>query len=89
LWPLAALCLVLLSLLVVVQVTHLHPMGTDADHCPLCIVMHTASPVVAAAAVVVMVKMQNRTPVFEAQMVVRHWHPKLFTRPPPTACQGI
>ena len=85
----AGVCLVLLSLLVVVQVAHLHPLGTDAEHCSLCIVMHTASPVAAAAAVVVLVQMQSRAPVFEAQTVVRHWHPKLFTRPPPTGCQGI
>ena len=88
-WLVAGVCLVLLSLLVVVQVAHLHPLGTDADHCSLCIVMHTASPVAAAAAVVVLVQMQSRAPVFEAQTVVRHWHPKLFTRPPPTGCKGI
>jgi hypothetical protein len=84
--PVVALCLVLLALLVVVQVAHLHPFGSDADHCQLCIVMHTAAPAAAAAAVVVLVEMQSRTPVFEAQTVVRHWHPKLFTRPPPTGC---
>jgi len=82
----AAVCLILLALLVVVQVAHLHPFGTDADHCPLCIVMHTAAPVAAASAVVVLVQMQNNATIFQAQAVVRHWHPKLFTRPPPAGC---
>ena len=79
-------CLVLLALLAVVQVAHMHSVGTDADHCPLCIVMHTAAPVAMAATVVVLVQIEARTAVFEAQPVARHWHPKLFTRPPPTDC---
>ena len=79
-------CLFLMALLAVVQVAHLHPLESDADHCPLCIVMHTAAPVAVAAAVVVLVKIEAHAPVFEARAVVRHWHPKLFTRPPPAGC---
>ena len=79
-------CFVLMALLAVVQVTHLHVLESDADHCPLCIVMHTAAPVVVAAAVVVLVKIETHAPVYEAREVIRHWHPKLFTRPPPAGC---
>lgn len=80
------LCLLLMALLAVVQVAHTHPLETDADHCPLCIVMHSAAPVAAAAVAVVLVQMENQAPVFEARAAVRHWHPKLFTRPPPADC---
>ncbi len=81
-----ALCVVLLALLAVVQVAHIHSLDSDADHCPLCIVMHTAAPVAVTAAVVVLVQIQSSAPVFEPRTIVRHWHPKLFTRPPPAGC---
>lgn len=79
-------CLALMALLAVVQVAHTHPLESDADHCPLCIVMHSAAPAMVAAAVVVLVKIEARATVYEAREVVRHWHPKLFTRPPPASC---
>jgi hypothetical protein len=86
-WPaVSVVCLVLLALLTVVQVAHIHPIESDADHCPLCIVMHTAAPVAATAAVVVLVQIETATPVFKPRTVVRHWHPQLFTRPPPAVC---
>jgi len=81
-------CLVLLALLTVVQVAHVHTVETAADHCPLCIVMHTAAPVAATAGVVVLVPIESAAPVFEARTVTRHWHPQLFTRPPPDGLQG-
>ncbi len=81
-------CLILLTLLAVVQVVHVHQLDTDADHCPLCIVMHSAAPVAVTAVVVVLVEIEHSTPVFEARTVTRHWHPKLFTRPPPDGFQG-
>ena len=80
------MCLALLALLTVVQVAHMHTLESDADHCPLCIVMHTAAPVAVTAAVVVLVQIQASAPVFEPLAVVRHRHPKLFTRPPPASC---
>ncbi|MDR3772230.1 MAG: hypothetical protein P4L26_02715 [Terracidiphilus sp.] len=82
------LCLLLLTLLAVAQVAHVHQLDTDADHCPLCIVMHTAAPVAVAAAVVVLVQIESATPVFEARPVTRYWHPQLFTRPPPNGLLG-
>jgi hypothetical protein len=89
-WPVVTVvCLVLLALLTVVQVAHVHPLDSDSDHCPLCIVMHTAAPVAVAAAIIVLVQVETRAPVLETHTVTRYWHPQLFTRPPPMACQGF
>jgi hypothetical protein len=77
------LCLVLLALLTVVQITHVHPLETDADHCPLCIVLHAVTPVAVAAAAVILVQVGTPIPILESRAVIRHRHPKLFTRPPP------
>lgn len=81
-----AVCLFLMALLAVVQVVHRHTLESDADHCPLCIVMHTAVPVTVAAPVVVLVPVEIPVPVYKARVAVRYWHPKLFTRPPPSGC---
>ncbi len=82
-------CLVLLALLTVVQVAHVHAVDTDADHCPLCIVLHTAAPVAVASAVIVLVQIQASAPVLEVRAVTRHWHAQLFIRPPPTSDQAL
>ncbi len=80
----AVVCLVLLALLAVVQVAHVHPLESTADHCPLCIVMHSAAPVVMAAAVVTLVRVGTPAPVFQVRAAVSScWHPSLFIRPPP------
>jgi hypothetical protein len=75
-----------MALLAVVQVAHMHPLDSDADHCSLCIAMQSAAPVAVIAAVVVLVSIVAPTPLVEARAVVRYWHPKLFTRPPPDGC---
>ena len=77
-------CLILLALLAVVQVAHVHPFSSDADNCPLCIVLHSAAPVAAAAAVVILVQLGAAAPVLETRSVARPWQPTLFIRPPPT-----
>ncbi|MGB6193959.1 MAG: hypothetical protein WBF42_15925 [Terracidiphilus sp.] len=82
----AFVCLVLLTLLTFVQVAHTHPVNTDADHCPLCIVMHSASPVAVTAALITLVQIAVATPVFKVRGISRNWHPQLFTRPPPVSC---
>lgn len=79
-------CLVLLATLAVAQVTHLHSNDTDADHCQLCIVMHTVVPVSAAAAVVVIVQLGASTPQVEPIVVARQRQIRLFIRPPPASC---
>jgi hypothetical protein len=82
----SVVCFLLLALLTVVQVAHTHPFDTDADHCPLCIVMHSAAPVAAMAPVVTLVQVGSPAPLVEPRDLVRHWQPKLFTRPPPVGC---
>lgn len=77
-------CLVLVALLAVMQVPHLHQNSTDADHCALCIVMHTAAPVAAPPVAVVLVPLGFSAPVAKPKSIVRYWHPQLFTRPPPS-----
>jgi hypothetical protein len=80
-------CLVLLALLTVVQVAHMHAIDKDADHCPLCIAMQSAAPIAIAATIVVLVRISTPAPILATRAVVRqHWHPKLYTRPPPTDC---
>ncbi len=80
------LCLVLLALLTVAQVAHVHPDAGAADHCPLCISMHSAAPVEAAAAAVLLVQVGIPVQMAEKRAAIRNWNPKLFTRPPPAGC---
>ena len=82
----AVVCLILLALLAVAQVTHLHSNPTDADHCQLCIVMHTAAPIAAAAAVVVLVQLGAPAAQAEPLFVARRRQSRLFIRPPPVSC---
>ena len=82
----ALVCLVLLALLAMVQVAHMHPVGQDADHCLLCIVMHSAAPVAAAAAVVQMVQLRSRVPALAVRTMRRHYYSRHTTRPPPAGC---
>jgi hypothetical protein len=82
----ALLCLALLALLVTAQLAHNHLLERDADHCQLCIALHSAAPIALAAAAVVLAKVGSPVPLLEARMISRHWNPKLFTRPPPFGC---
>ena len=82
----AVVCLALMALIAVAQVAHLHPNQTDADHCPLCIVMHSAAPTAAAAAVIVIVQLGASAPLAEPIAVARQPQTRLFIRPPPVSC---
>jgi len=82
----AVLCLALLALLTVAQVAHTHPLESDADHCPLCIVLHAVAPVAVTAALIILVELDASTPACDERPAIRHWSPTLFTRPPPCAC---
>ena len=85
-WALRAtslICLLLLTLLTFVQVAHVHPAATDADRCPICVVMHSAAPVAVVAAAIVFVRASVPVPVPVLPTVVRPWHCTLFNRPPP------
>ena len=73
--------------LVVAQVTHVHAVGSDADHCQLCIVMHSVVPFVVFVVGVILVRIGTTalTPR-EVRTICRNWHPTLFNRPPPAGC---
>jgi hypothetical protein len=75
-------CLLLLTLLTFVQVAHVHP-AADGDHCPLCVVMHSAAPVAVAAPPIVIVSGSTPVQAPVAHSVTRPWHCTLFNRPPP------
>jgi len=77
-------CLFLLTLVTLVQVAHVHPAATDADNCPICVVMHSAAPVAAVAPAIVFTSGSAPVPVPVVPTVVRYWHCTLFNRPPPT-----
>ena len=78
-------CIVLLAVLTVVQVAHVHATASDADRCPLCMVLHTAVPVAAATTVILLVQIAAAAPAQQVRAVTRDWHPHLFTRPPPAS----
>ena len=82
----AIVCLVLLAFLAAAQVAHQHSSSTDADHCQLCMVMHTVVPVAVAAVVVHMVQLGPSAPQAEPIVVVRQRQTRLFIRPPPSSC---
>ena len=76
-------CLLLLTLLMVVQVGHVHPSSVDADHCPICVVMHSAAPVAVVTAAVISLRGFVRVRVPVTAHVARPWSYHLFNRPPP------
>jgi len=82
----AGLCLVLLATLAFAQVAHVHPDSTDADHCQLCIVMHTVVPVAAPVVAIVLVQLGASAPQAEPILIVRQRQIRLFIRPPPVSC---
>jgi hypothetical protein len=71
-------------LLSVVHVAHAHSSDRDADHCPLCIAMHSVLPFIVMVVAVLLVRIRTAAPLlFEVLVIARYWHPTLFTRPPP------
>lgn len=82
----ALVCLALLLLLTVVQTVHMHTRQVDADHCPLCIVLHATAPIAVTAAVILLGEMRAPAPPADERRGVRLWFTYLFTRPPPVAC---
>ena len=82
----AGLCLVLLATLAFAQAAHLHASAADADHCQLCIVMHTVAPVAAVTAAIVLVNVGASAPMAEPTVIARQRQVRLFIRPPPVSC---
>jgi uncharacterized membrane protein len=80
-------CLVLLALLAVVQLMHVHASDSDADHCTLCVAMHSVVPIVIMLITVVLVRIEVLAlGLLEVRAITRYWHATLFTHPPPAAC---
>lgn len=79
----AMVCLVLVLLLAVLQVTHMHSFSADADHCPICIVLHAAAPVSMTIAAIILVQLGTAAPVCAVARLSRPWCSSLFIRPPP------
>jgi hypothetical protein len=81
----ATVCLILVTFLAIAQVAHLHSNPTDADHCQLCIVMHTVAPTATATVAILLVRLGASTPVAEPIFVARQPQFRLFSRPPPVS----
>jgi len=79
-------CAVLAAFLAVVQLPHLHATQNDADHCPLCVLMHSAAPATMAEAAVVLVPVGAPAPLIEPISVPQKPQTRLFIRPPPSGC---
>jgi hypothetical protein len=82
----AVVCLVLIAFVAVMQVPHLHATQSDADHCPLCVVMHSTAPVTAPAPAVVLVPVGIPELKVEPLTVTQRPESSLFIRPPPAGC---
>ena len=80
---LVLLCLVLVALLMFVQVGHTHAFNTDADHCPVCVVMHSAAPVAVVATVLIAVRASFTQRLAVVRPRASIWRYELFNRPPP------
>ncbi|MGB0066266.1 MAG: hypothetical protein WBP85_17640 [Terracidiphilus sp.] len=81
----ATVCLILLALLAIAQVAHVHPDQADADHCQLCIVMHTVAPTATATVAILLVRLGVSAPAAEPILVARKPQLRLFIRPPPVS----
>ncbi|HTW61357.1 MAG TPA: hypothetical protein VMD55_06065 [Terracidiphilus sp.] len=82
----AVVCLVLTAFLAVMQVPHLHTSQSEADHCPLCVVMHSTAPAAPAVAAVVLVPMGAPEPQAEPILAPKKQPTRIFIRPPPSGC---
>ena len=85
----AILCVLILGLLAALQVAHFHASQSLADHCPLCVSLHSAAPIAAAAAAaILLIQIGRSAPALEMAFVVRRRNERLFTRPPPLSFEG-
>ena len=84
---LIALCLVLLLLLTVVHAAQAHALASDADHCPVCVAMHSVLPLLIMLVAILLIRLRVAALTLdEVRVIIRYWHPDLFTRPPPIGC---
>src|ERR1700678_839688 len=76
-------CLLLLTWMAFIQVTHVHPVASDTDHCPICVAMHSAAPAAVVVEPIQLVSGPETLPVPVTRSVIRRWPFTLFNRPPP------
>ena len=76
-------CLLLLTWMAFIQVTHVHPVASDTDDCPVCVAMHTAAPAAVVVEPIQVVNGPETLPAPVMRSVIRRWHFTLFNRPPP------
>lgn len=80
----ALVCVVLLCFLAAVQVAHIHSSQTLADHCPICVTIHSAAPLAAAVvAAILLVQLGRPTREPEFHRTLLRQGIRLCTRPPP------
>ncbi len=84
-WRNAALwlCLGLLALLAVAQVTHYHKDAVDADNCAICVVLQHAAPLEISLAAVVLVALARVAPPVLQPVRIHRAHRSQYIRPPP------
>ena len=78
------ICLLLLTWMTFIQVSHVHPVASDTDRCPICVAMHSAAPVATVVEAIEFVHEPAPLPPPVVRAVVRRWQFTLFNRPPPT-----
>jgi len=82
----AVLCLLLLALVAFAQVAHTHSNQNDADHCSICVVLHTVVPAALAVAAIVLIPLGRPDQVLRpAAIAHRRRTSSFFIRPPPVS----
>ena len=81
----ALVCLILLTLITVIQVTHFHASDSDANHCTLCVAMHSVVPFLLLVVTASLVRIGTNVEIkLEVRDSICFWYHSLFIRPPPS-----
>lgn len=81
----AIACVLLLVLAATVQIAHSHPLTRTADHCSICLALHSALPAEVTHAVCPHGFTGQGTLPYVPLAPARCWNHSLAIRPPPTA----
>ena len=82
----AVLCLLLVALIAFAQVAHTHTNQNDADHCTVCVILHTVVPAALAVAAIVLVPLGRPNQVLKPAAIAGRRVSSFFIRPPPSGC---
>jgi hypothetical protein len=55
----------------------------------LCVAIGSAAPVKVATFSIIIIGVGTLIPAVKVRGILRHWHPQLFTRPPPASGSDI